>query len=123
MPAPQEITLLGSAARTATVDTEDWLNEAGHRGVIVFIDCTASADTPSVVFTIQGKEPKGNEYYTILASAAVTGAGNTTLKVFPGAPATANVSANDQLPLTWRLDATHADTDSITYAVTAVLLP
>lgn len=120
---PAEITLLPSAARTATTQSLTQINEAGHRGVVVFIDATDSAATPSVVFTIQGKEPVGDEWYTILASAAVTGAGNTVLRVFPGATAAANTVANDQLPLQWRVDATAGDADSLTYSVTACLLP
>jgi hypothetical protein len=84
---------------------------------------TASADTPSVVFTIQGYSPLGDDYYTILASAAVTGTGTTVLRVFPGATNAANTVANDQLPALWRVNAVHGDADAITYSVNAVLLP
>jgi hypothetical protein len=123
MAVQRELTILASAARTATANGADQDNIAGHRGVVVFIDCTASADTPSVVFTVQGKEPNGTAYYTLLASAAVTGASDTVLTVYPGCVAVANSVANLPLPRVWRVIATHADADSITYSVTACLIP
>lgn len=118
---PVEVTLLASAARTATVNTADQTNY-GFRGLHVIIDATAASLTPSVVFTIQGKDSLSGKYYTILASAAVTGISTTILRVFPGATASANVTANDQLPTTWRVNCVHADTDSITYSVGASYL-
>jgi hypothetical protein len=110
------LTLLASAARTATTNSGDIETRAG-RGVHVVIDATAAAATPSVVFTIQGKDATSGAYYTILASAAVTGVSTTVLRVFPGATAAANLAANDCLPATWRVLATAGDADSLTYSV------
>ena len=115
------VTLFASAARTATVNGADQTNRFA-KGIIFTVDATAITATPSVVFTLQGKDDLSGKYYTILASAAVVSAATTTYTVFPGAPATANVSANAQLPRTWRLIATHGDTDSITYSVGGTLL-
>lgn len=109
-------TVLASAARTATPDTVE-LEVAGYRGLHLIIDCTAAADTPSVVFTIQGVDRVSAKVYTILASAAITGTGTTILRVGPGLTASANVVANDVLPPVIRILATHADGDSITYSV------
>lgn len=122
-PVPVQQTVLASAARTATVASSTFGNDLGHRGVEVVIDVTAAADTPSVVFTIQGYSPLGDDYYTILASAAITGTGTTVLRAFPDATAAANTVANFQLPGLWRVNAVHADTDSITYSVNAWLMP
>jgi hypothetical protein len=122
-PVPIQQTVFASTARTATEASATFGNPDGHRGLVVVIDVTASADTPSVVFTVQGYSPLGNDYYTILASAAVTGAGQTVLRAFPGATAAANTVANDQMPGLWRVNAVHADADSITYSVNAWLLP
>jgi len=85
----------------------------------VFIDCTVSADTPSVTFSIEEKDPVGGDYKSILTSAAVTAAitAPVVLTVYPGCIAVANVVLNEPLPRTWRVTATHADTDSITYSV------
>ena len=115
------VTVFASAARTATVNGSDNINEGG-RGLHVVIDCTAAAATPSVVFTIQGKDEVSAKYYTLLASAAITGTGTTVLRVYPGLTAAANTVASDVLPRMWRVIATHADADSITYSVGASVI-
>lgn len=119
--AEQQI-VLASAARTATEASSVFPN-TGFRGLHLVIDVTAAADTPSVVFTIQGQSPLGSDFYTILASAAITGTGTTVLRVYPGLTAAANTVANDVLPHLWRVNAVHADADSITYSVNAILIP
>lgn len=81
------------------------------------IDVTAVSDTPSVVFTIQGKDFASGKYYTLLASAAIIATGTTVMTIYPDATAATNVTVNDILPVDWRVIATHADTDSITYSV------
>lgn len=116
-----DITVLASAARTATNQSADQTNYNG-RGLHLVINVTAASATPSVVFTIQGKCALSSAYYTILASVAITGTGTTVLRVFPGATAAANAAANDIIPRTWRIDATHADADSITYSVSASVI-
>lgn len=119
---PEHRTLLASAARTASVDTADQAN-MGARGIEVIVDATAAAATPSVVFTLQGKDLTSGKYYTILASAAITGTGTTVMRVFPGATAAANTVANAQLPAVWRVSVAAGDADSLTYSVGANLLP
>jgi hypothetical protein len=119
---PEQLVLLASAARTATVASSD-VGNRGHRGVHVVIDVTAATADPSVVFTLQGYSPAGNDYYTILASAAITGTGTTVLRVYPGLTAANNTIANDVMPAVWRVNAVHADADSITYSVAASLIP
>ena len=116
-----DITLLASAARTATTASSDLTNYNGT-GVHVVIDVTAASATPSVVCTIQGKDALSSQYYTILASAAITGTGTTVLRVFPAATAAANTVANDIIPRTWRLNCVHADGDSITYSIGASVI-
>jgi len=115
--------ILPSAARTATPTIENFTNSGRYRGMILVIDVTAAADTPSVVFTIQGVMPVSTKKYTILASSAITGTGTTVLRVYPGATAATNAAANDVLPAVWTLSAVHADADSITYSVECHLLP
>lgn len=122
MRQPAQETVFASAARTADTASTVFANY-GYRGLHLVIDATASAVTPSVVFTVQGYSPLGDDYYTILASAAITGAGTTVLRVYPGCIAAANTVANDCLPPLWRVSAVHADADSITYSVNALLLP
>jgi hypothetical protein len=113
----QDLTLLASAARTASTNSPDQTNY-NARGVVVVIDATALAATPSVVFTIEGMAAPG-VYYPILASAAVTGVSRTVLVVYPGIAEAANAKASHPLPRFWRVSAVAADADSLTYAVYA----
>lgn len=123
MPQPvnREITVFSSAARTASENSAD-LSNPYARGAVIVIDVTAVTATPSVVFTVKGKSALGSDYYTILASAAITATGQTVLRIYPGLTAAANVTASDVLPATWRVEAVHGDTDSITYSVSANLI-
>lgn len=116
-----DITVLASAARTATTASSD-LTNYNARGIHVVIDVTASADTPSVTCTIQGKDALSGQYYTLLASAAITGTSTNVYRVFPGSTVTANAAANDIVPRTWRVNCVHADTDSITYSIGASVI-
>lgn len=120
-------TVYPSATRTVTptdsngVGTDDKSNNFGN-SIIVFIDVTSiNAGTPSVVFTVEGKDPVSGKYYTLLASAAIVAVGTTVLRVNPGLTAAANTIAKDMLPSLWRVKAVHADGQAITYSVGAVV--
>lgn len=113
-----EISVFASAARTATHNSQDYINY-GATGLALVIDVTAVTATPSVVFTIQGKDTLSGKYFTILDTAAITGTGTTRVRVHPGMTASANVVVKDAMPRVWRVLATHADADSITYSVGA----
>lgn len=108
-------TLLTSLARTTSQTGNDITNPRA-RGVKVVVDITASS-SPSNTITIQGKDVVSGKYYTLLASAALTGNGTTILTVFPGAPVSANVSANDGLPAVWRVIVTAGNSNSATYSI------
>ena len=110
--------VLPSAARTATVSSPKFPG-VGGRTLTVAIDCTDSAATPSVTFAIERYNPVADDWTAVLTSAAVTGAGNTVLQVGPGLNDVANTHENSTVPFTWRVTATHADTDSITYSIYA----
>ena len=120
-----------SAARTATptdisVGGElEWQGNLGGGGLIVIINVTAIGAAPSVVFTIQGKDPVSGAAYDILASAAVVAvtAAPLVLQVHPSLLAAANSKANAIVPDVWRVKPVHANGDSITYSVGAVLAP
>ena len=88
MAANSNRTLLASAARTASVDTADQRN-AYHRGVRIHIDATVLPGSAcSNVFTVQGKDSITGDYYTLLASAAIVGTGDTFLYIYPRLPRT-----------------------------------
>lgn len=108
-------TALESAARTLTTSSDDLINDR-CRGVHVVLDMT-TVGTGNVTLTIEGKDELSGEYYTILAGAAVSTNSTNVYKVFPGAPATANVSANDLIPLNWRVTVTANNANEAVYSV------
>lgn len=118
---PTAGTLVASAARTASADWH--FAVAGARGIIVVIRVTASAATPSVVFTIRGYDPQTDATWDILVSAAVTGAGSTVLRVYPGTVAVTNVKADDVVPAQIIVHAEASDADSLTYSIGIHALP
>lgn len=115
--------ILASLARTVTGNSLDFTNDdAGSIGAGTFcIDITAaSGTTPTLVVTIQGQDPTSGKYYTLLASAVLNAAGTTILRVGPGLPVTANVSANDIIPKVFRVLFTiGGTTPSFTFTVGA----
>lgn len=112
-------TLLASAARTATPTIDTLRVAGGAQGLIVVVDVTAAAGTPSVVFTIKGVDPVSTKTWDILASSAITGTGTTVLRVSPHLTASANAIAKDIVPAYLTVAAVHADGDSITYSLAA----
>lgn len=84
--------------------TSAQLNNAQARGVRVVIDITAiTGTTPTLTVTIQSYDAASNTYNTLLASAALNATGVTELLVYPGAAATANISADAVLSPKWRI--------------------
>ncbi len=123
MHAGKTLSILASAARTATVTDEALVRNRtndGACGLRVIVDVTALAASPSVVLTIQGYDAAINKYFDVLVGTAitdVTGTGTYVYKIFPSATPSAGATANDFLPATWRIKMVHGDTDSITYTL------
>lgn len=105
---------------TTTQTGADQTNYNG-RGLHVVLDMT-TVGTGSVTLTIQGKDATSGKYYTLLAGAAVVTNSTNVYKVYPGLPATANVSANDLLPRTWRILVTANNANATTYTVGASVI-
>jgi hypothetical protein len=114
--------IYASAARTAST-TPIVVDTRYYSGLIAYVDVTAIAATPSVVLNIDGYDALADEAYTLLDSAAIVAVSFNVYNIWAGAAVTANVSANRRLPDKARLEVIHGDADSITYAVTIVLLP
>lgn len=106
--------IFASAARTATSSAT--IACKSTQGLF-YINVTAVTATPSVVFTIAGVSPNGDAVHTILTSAAITATGLTVLRVSPQLTAAANTIAQDMLPSSLKITATHATADSITYSM------
>ena len=115
--ANEEVTIFTSTARTASSNSADQTNTAS-RGVHVVIDMTTVPGTDTVTFTLQGKDTLSGKYYDLLESLAIVATGTTVLKIYPGITASANASASDVLPKTYRVKTTHSAGSSFTYSVT-----
>lgn len=92
-----------------------------YRGVQIGIDVTAiTGTTPTLTVTLEGVDPVNGSTFTVLASAALSATGYTTLTVFPAIAATANVSANTILPFNWKIvTAIGGTTPAVTATITA----
>lgn len=88
---------------TTNGQTSDFDNPRGV-GLDVLLNITAiTGTTATITLFVEGKDPASGTYYTLLQGAGKTATGFTRIFLFPGAPVTANVSANDDLPQTWRV--------------------
>lgn len=112
-------TILPSAARVATASVDT--NTSKDLGIQYVINVTVDPASASVVPTISGVDPVSGAVYTLLVGSAITGTGITVLQVHPEMAAVANLVGNAMLPQVTRLTMTHADGDSITYSVSAMM--
>lgn len=115
--------LITHTAASAGVNGADQSNLSGNAITIVVNITAITGTTPTLTVTLQGKDAASGVYYTILASAALNATGTTVLNVFPGAPVTANLSANAILPKTWRvISAITGTTPAVTATVGASVI-
>lgn len=121
-PTRQNITIAATAARTLAFTGDD-IPTGGASAFILDFDETAHASSPSNTPTIQGKDPVSGVYYTLLAGAAITTEGHTTMAVGRGLPVTSNVSANAPLPAVIRVVVAVANANSMTYSLGGTLVP
>jgi hypothetical protein len=112
-------TVLASAARTTTPDTEELEIPGGTRSMVLVVDTTAAGSSPSTVVKVSGVDRASGKIWDILASAAITATGTVTLSIGPGLPVSANVSANAVVPPVIRITATHGNSTSHTYTIGA----
>ena len=111
--------LFPSQARTASPTPAEVTEDI--TGARIVIDVTAITSTPSVTFNVEGHDGLSDKWFLVLASAAIATVSTTVLTIFPNAPVTANVSANNVIPGHWRLRPVHGNANSITYTVGAEL--
>ena len=125
LPAKQ-IQIAPSAARGAVASfTGTDIHNPGYGNVHVYLDVTLDAASASITLSIQGKDLTSGDYYTLLSSAAVSAVttGPNRYSVGTGVATVTNVSLNAALPKVWRVIVVGADTDAITYSISADLLP
>ena len=125
LPAKQ-VQIAASAARAATASfTGSDIHNPGYRTAHVYMDVTADPATASLTLTIQGKDLTSGDYYDLVASAAITGVttGPNRYSVGDGVETVTNVSLRATLPKVWRVIVAGSNTDSMTYSISADLLP
>lgn len=118
----RSFTVYPSMPRTVSPNTMEYQNLMQATGVAVVVNVTATAATPSITAKILGVDTLADVTWEILSSAAIVGTGTTVLRVRPGITPATNAAVADVLPPSMRIEVDHADTDSITYSVTAHLL-
>lgn len=118
--------ILASAARTAQA-TSAAQSSPSHKGVMLFVDVTASTNTKTLGMKLQAKDPISANWVDIFDFGTVvtsTGAATTVAcYLYPAADDTdwAGVKAlKGSIPLTWRAIVTPNDATSWTYSVGGV---
>ena len=106
-----------SAIRNATFVGDDNKKVSGNHGCKVVLNLTAVPGVDTVQPIIEGKDRISGAYYTILQGAAQPTAGTYVLTVLPGIAVTANASASDSLPDTYRVRVVHSAASNFTYSV------
>ena len=103
-----EKTVFESAARTASENSADIMND-GHasKGQLI-VDVTALTATPSVTFGVEAKDPVTGKYVSVETTSAVSAVGISKIDIA-------------LIPYRFRIRAIHADADSITYSVGLLL--
>ena len=117
-----QLAVFSSAARTAS-PTAVQIATGGARGLHMSIVVTAKTSSPSIVPKIEGYDAVSGTWYTILTGDAIVDTGTTILKVYPGIGTASNAAASDVIPNRIRISMTHANSDSATYSVAAILMP
>lgn len=99
----RSVTALTLTAQGAATSNGPDIDNSGGRHAVVVVDITVAGGSPTVTFTVQGKDDASGKYYTILATTSLTGTGTTVLRIGPGITASANAAVNDILPKTFRV--------------------
>jgi len=102
------VTVLASAARTATTNSDDQQNLDAH-GARFYLNITAvSGSSPTLDVKVQAKDPVAGGYFDIpsAAFAQKTSTGSDDLTVYPGIAETSNETVSDVIPRDWRVVAT-----------------
>lgn len=123
--AAEDFILAAAGAISANGNSGDQPNNGG-RGIKVVVDITAlSGTTPTLTVVIEYKDPASGKYVMLLTSAVLSTIATTELTVYPGAAVTANVSASNNLPKTWRVRWTIGGTATpiVTASIGAIVLP
>ena len=116
------VTVLPMARRTASVAATPQAlpHPDANQGAHVIINVNSiNSGTPSITVTVQGYDETNGTFYDMLVSSAISSTGQTILKIHPLFTPAPNLTACDILPLNWGVKVDHADSQPITYSVSA----
>lgn len=108
------ITLTAQAAGTVTSANQP---NPLNKGIKVYISVSTIGSGNTLTVTLQAVDPGSGNVVTLLASAALATNATTTITVYPGLTAAANVTANDVLPYTWNIKAVVAGANNTTATI------
>jgi hypothetical protein len=95
--------LVTLSAASASGNSADQVNYNG-RGLQCGVNITAiSGTSPTLTVSFQGKDIGSGQYYTILASSALSAAGFGWYTIYPSPLANATGYVDQVLPRTWRI--------------------
>ncbi len=120
-----EITVLATAARTASTNSADLINY-NARGVIITLDVTTDpAGGETLQLLVQYKDAESSAYEIILDDGANATPGRRTVIVYPGTAGSANdvtSTTGYPLPRIWRVRIVHSAGGTWNYSVGASLI-
>lgn len=111
-----QFSVLPSAARSATFNSQKIENLGDHRGIKLYLDITAvTGTTPTMDIKLQSFDKLSEKWFDIpgAAFAQKTATGQSTLTIYPSVTDTANESVADILPDTWRIVVTLGGTSPV----------
>lgn len=115
----EEITVLSSAAQTATVSVDE--SNPDNKGIYLVVDVTVDPASASITPSILVTDPVSDKDVTIwTAATAITAVGTTSYLLYPGIVSSdfdGTEAVSLAIPKSWVFRMTHADSDSITYSV------
>lgn len=109
--------------RSATTSSTTQVNN-GFKGVKLhlYVEEIESVTSGYLGMHLSGVERYSNQEYYLLSSSTIVVSGVYTLTVYPGIPATSNLSANTVLPFDWKVVVAHTPSDlTAKYSVSASL--
>lgn len=119
--------LLSEDQRTETTASPDITNVGENlnvRGAYLLLEVSGVQTTPLITLAVQARNPASGDYVGVFTATAGVSATATYL-LYPGVGAAADEVTQIRsypLPPVWRVQVSHADTDPITYSVSAVLV-
>ena len=121
-----DLSLLASAARTATTASADQTNYNGSGKVRVVLNVTVASGSGGLQVVVQGKDSISGNYYALNASpSAVLTTGTYVYDIVPGGETAANgitQATQTFVPRTWRVNVVAGDGSSYTYSISAVTM-